>query len=60
MRIGVNWWERKGRKVRGKEILLTAEDNITRYNFGRICYHDERRVKRNLIGKIKVLIKSEQ
>ena len=34
--MGVKWWERQGRKLRGKETLLTAEDNITGYNFGMI------------------------
>ena len=35
--MDANFWKRKQRKLRGKETLMTAEDNITRYNFERIC-----------------------
>ena len=52
--MDAKWWVRKGQKLRGKEILMTVEDNITGYNFGRIFYHIEQRVKKRLIGKNRI------
>ena len=33
--MNVKWWKRKERKVRRKETLMIAQDNITGCNFRR-------------------------